>query len=224
MATINDNQYFELQSYKKNVSFEYEKLQLINENDQQNVIFNLWDNNFDLQNNIRISDDLKIRYSEENKVFTLKINNINGTIQTGQVDEILYFRPTSLIQSGLIYDMFNVLEDKVCQKLNINFLDIIDRLGLFRINCQQDIPLNKVVYFKDLIVVFDRVDKVNYRGKIKYCIVCNIVEGDILLQKQITFLQFNLIHKLVFFILSNTFVCLADNDISIFRLLKYFRY
>ena len=183
MATVNDNQYFELQSYKKNVSFEYEKLQLINENDQQNVIFNLWDNNFDLQNNIRISDDLKIRYSEENKVFTLKIDNINGTIQTGQVDEILYFRPTSLIQSGLIYDMFNVLEDKVCQKLNINFLDIIDRLGLFRINCQQDIPLNKVAYFKDLIVVFDRVDKVNYRGKIKYCIVCNIVEGDILLQK-----------------------------------------
>ena len=183
MATVNDNQYFELQSYKKNVSFEYEKLQLINENDQQNVIFNLWDNNFDLQNNIRISDDLKIRYSEKNKVFTLKIDNINGTIQTGQVDEILYFRPTSLIQSGLIYDMFNVLEDKVCQKLNINFLDIIDRLGLFRINCQQNIPLNKVVYFKDLIVVFDRVDKVNYRGKIKYCIVCNIVEGDILLQK-----------------------------------------
>ena len=183
MATVNDNQYFELQSYKKNFSFEYEKLQLINENDQQNVIFNLWDNNFDLQNNIRISDDLKICYSEENKVFTLKIDNINGTIQTGQVDEILYFRPTSLIQSGLIYDMFNVLEDKVCQKLNINFLDIIDRLGLFRINCQQDIPLNKVVYFKDLIVVFDRVDKVNYRGKIKYCIVCNIVEGDILLQK-----------------------------------------
>ena len=184
METVKDNQYFQLQPYKKNVSFEYEKLQLINEkNDQQDVIFNLWDNNFDLENNIRISDDLKIRYSKENKVFKLKIDNINGTIETGQVDKIRYFRPTSLIQTGLIYDIFSVLEDKICQKLNISFLDIIDRLGLFRINCQQNIPLNKVVYFKDLIVIFDRVDKVNYRGKIKYCIVCNIVEGDVLLQK-----------------------------------------
>ena len=184
METVKDNQYFQLQPYKKNVSFEYEKLQLINEkNDQQDVIFNLWNNNFDLENNIRISDDLKIRYSKENKVFKLKIDNINGTIETGQVDKIRYFRSTSLIQTGLIYDIFSVLEDKICQKLNISFLDIIDRLGLFRINCQQNIPLNKVVYFKDLIVVFDRVDKVNYRGKIKYCIVCNIVEGDVLLQK-----------------------------------------
>ena len=184
METVKDNQYFQLQPYKKNVSFEYEKLQLINEkNDQQDVIFNLWNNNFDLENNIRISDDLKIRYSKENKVFKLKIDNINGTIETGQVDKIRYFRPTSLIQTGLIYDIFSVLEDKICQKLNISFLDIIDRLGMFRINCQQNIPLNKVVYFKDLIVIFDRVDKVNYRGKIKYCIVCNIVEGDVLLQK-----------------------------------------
>ena len=184
METVKDNQYFQLQPYKKNVSFEYEKLQLINEkNDQQDVIFNLWDNNFDLENNIRISDDLKIRYSKENKVFKLKIDNINGTIETGQVDKIRYFRRTSLIQTGLIYDIFSVLEDKICQKLNISFLDIIDRLGMFRINCQQNIPLNKVVYFKDLIVIFDRVDKVNYRGKIKYCIVCNIVEGDVLLQK-----------------------------------------
>ena len=184
METVKDNQYFQLQPYKKNVSFEYEKLQLINEkNDQQDVIFNLWNNNFDLENNIRISDDLKIRYSKENKVFKLKIDNINGTIETGQVNKIRYFRPTSLIQTGLIYDIFSVLEDKICQKLNISFLDIIDRLGMFRINCQQNIPLNKVVYFKDLIVIFDRVDKVNYRGKIKYCIVCNIVEGDVLLQK-----------------------------------------
>ena len=184
METVKDNQYFQLQPYKKNVSFEYEKLQLINEkNNQQDVIFNLWDNNFDLENNIRISDDLKIRYSKENKVFKLKIDNINGTIEMGQVDKIRYFRPTSLIQTGLIYDIFSVLEDKICQKLNISFLDIIDRLGMFRINCQQNIPLNKVVYFKDLIVIFDRVDKVNYRGKIKYCIVCNIVEGDVLLQK-----------------------------------------
>ena len=181
-----DSQYFQLQPYKKNVSFKYEKLELQNETkDKDNIFFNLWDNNFELQKKIHITDDLKIHYKNESKClnFKLKIDNINGTIETGQVKEIRYFRPTSLIQTGLIYDMFNVLEDKLREKLNISFLDIIDRLGLFRINCKQNIPLNKVVYLKDLVVSFDRVDKVNHRGKIKYCIVCNIIKGDILLQK-----------------------------------------
>ena len=183
-----DSQYFQLQPYKKNVSFIYEKLELANEdndNDKDNIFFNLWDNNFELQKKIHITDDLKIHYKNENKclIFKLKIDNINGTIEKGQIEEIRYFRPTSLIQTGLIYDIFSVLEDKLCDKLKISFLDIIDRLGMFRLNTTQDIPLNTVVYLRDLIVVFDRVDKVNYKGKIKYCIVCNIVQGDILLQK-----------------------------------------
>ena len=181
-----DSQYFQLQPYKKNVSFKYEKLELQNETeDKDDIFFNLWDNNFELEKKIHITDDLKIHYKNENKclIFKLKIDNINGTIEKGQIEEIRYFRPTSLIQTGLIYDIFSVLEDKLRDKLNISFLDIIDRLGLFRINCKQNIPLNKVVYLKDLVVVFDYVDKVNYREKIKYCIVCNIVKGDILLQK-----------------------------------------
>ena len=187
-AMDKDSQYFQLQPYKKNVSFKYEKLELelANETeDKDDIFFNLWDNNFELQKKIHITDDLKIHYKNENKclIFKLKIDNINGTIEKGQIEEIRYFRPTSLIQTGLIYDIFSVLEDKLCDKLIISFLDIIDRLGMFRINCKQNIPLNKVVYLKDLIVVFDRVDKVNYKGKIKYCIVCNIVKGDILLQK-----------------------------------------
>ena len=189
----NDSGYFELQPYKKNVSFKYEKLELANEDknkdndddDDNDIFFNLWDNNFKLEEKIHITNDLKIHYKNENKclIFKLKFDNINGTIDKGKINEIRYFRPTSLIQTGLIYDIFSVLEDKLCDKLNISFLDIIDRLGMFRINSKQDIPLNKVVYLRDLIVVFDRVDKVNYKGKIKYCIVCNIVKGDILLQK-----------------------------------------
>ena len=186
-AMDNDSGYFELQPYKKNVSFKYEKLELANENKDKDddIYFNLWDNNFNLQEKIHITDDLKIHYKNENKclIFKLKFDNINGTIDKGQIEEIRYFRPTSLIQTGLIYDILGVLEDKLCDKLKVSFLDIVDRLGMFRLNSKQDIPLNKVVYLRDLIVVFDRIDKVKYKGKIKYCIVCNIVKGDILLQK-----------------------------------------
>ena len=189
-AMDNDSGYFELQPYKKNVSFIYEKLELADEDkdDSKNddVYFNLWDNNFNLEERIHITDDLKIHYkNNENQclIFKLKFDNINGTIDKGQIEGIRYFRPTSLIQTGLIYDIVGVLEDKLCEKLKVSFLDIVDRLGMFRLNCKQDIPLNKVVYLRDLIVVFDRVDKVKYKGKIKYCIVSNIVRGDILLQK-----------------------------------------
>ena len=83
----------------------------------------------------------------------------------------------------MIYDIFAVLEDKICEKLNINFLDIIDRAGLIRIGTKKRLPLNKVVYLRDLIVVFDRIEKVTYRGKSKYCIVSNLISGDVLLQE-----------------------------------------
>ena len=178
------NQNLELLPYKKNISFNWEKLEFNNEfNFTDSLTFNLWNNNFDLQKNIHINDNLEILYGEDCVYFKLKIEYINGTIERGQIERIRYFRPTSLIQTGLIFDMFNVLEDKICEKLDINFLDIIDIMGLIRITCKQRLPLNKVVYFRDLIVIFDRIEKVTYRGKRKYCIVSNMISGDALLQE-----------------------------------------
>ena len=182
------DQNLELLPYKKNVSFKWKKLEL----DIKytfltggSLIFNLWDNNFDLANKLHINNDLEIHYKQGGDCvyFKLAIENISGMIEGGQLEQIRYFRPTSLIQTGLIYDIFAAVEDKVCQTLDINFLDIIDRAGLIRIANKQTLPLNKVVYLRDLIVIFDRVDKVTYRGKTKYCIVSNIIAGDVLLQE-----------------------------------------
>ena len=182
---------FELQPYKKNVSFRYEKLKLETENDinddgyDDDITFNIWDNNFDIRKRIHITDNLKIHYKNECKclLFKLKFDNISGTIDKDEFNNELHFRPTSLIQTGLIYDIVAEIEDKVCEKLKINFLDIVNRLGAFRLNCEQEIPINKFVYLKDLIVAFKRIDKINYKGKLKYCIVSNIEHGEILLQK-----------------------------------------
>ena len=181
-------QNLELHSYNKNLSFKWEKLELDSEYTfltGGSLIFNLWDNDFDLQNNLHINNDLEIHYKhgEECVYFKLAIENISGTIEEGQLNQTRYFRPTSLIQTGLIYDIFAALEQKICEKLDITFLDIIDRAGLIRIANKQPLPLNKVVYLKDLIVVFDRVDKVTHQEKTKYCIVSNIIAGDVLLPK-----------------------------------------
>ena len=56
-----NSQYFQLQPYKRNVSFKYEKLELDSETEEKDdICFNLWDNNFKLRQKIHISDDLKI--------------------------------------------------------------------------------------------------------------------------------------------------------------------
>ena len=182
-----NNQNLELLPHKKNVSFKWGKLKFGNEFELLTncLIFNLWDNNFELQKNLHINDNLEIHYKYDRDCvyFKLKIENINGTIERGKLERMRYFRPTSLIQTGLIYNIFGKIEDKICEKLNINFLDIIDRQGLIRVTCEQRLPLNKVIYFKDLIVIFDRVEEITYRGKKKYCIVCNMISGNVLLQK-----------------------------------------
>ena len=182
-----NNQNLELLPHKKNVSFKWEKLKFGNQFEflTDCLIFNLWDNNFELQKNLHINDNLEIHYKhdEDCVYFKLKIENINGTIERGKLGRMHYFRLTSLIQTGLIYDIFDEIENKICEKLNINFLDIIDRQGLIRVTCEQRLPLNKVIYFKDLIVIFDRIEEITYRGKKKYCIVCNMILGDVLLQK-----------------------------------------
>ena len=182
-----NNQNLELLPHKKNVSFKWEKLKFGNQFEflTDCLIFNLWDNNFELQKNLHINDNLEIHYKhdEDCVYFKLKIENINGTIERGKLGRMHYFRLTSLIQTGLIYDICDEIENKICEKLNINFLDIIDRQGLIRVTCEQRLPLNKVIYFKDLIVIFDRIEEITYRGKKKYCIVCNMISGDVLLQK-----------------------------------------
>ena len=76
-AMDNDGGYFELQPYKKNVSFIYEKLELSDEDDSNHknddVYFNLWDNNFNLEERIHITDDLKIHYKNENRCLIFQI-------------------------------------------------------------------------------------------------------------------------------------------------------
>ena len=181
-----NNQNLELLPYKKNVSFKWEKLKFGNEFELLTdcIVFNLWVNNFEPRKNLHLNENLEIHYKhdEDCVYFKLKIENINGTIKRGKLGRMRYFRPTSLIQTGLIYNIFSEIEDKLCEKLNINFLDIVDRQGLIRVTCEQRLPLNKVIYFKDLIVIFDRVEEVTCRGKKKYCIVCNMISGDVLLQ------------------------------------------
>ena len=116
-----NNQNLELLPYEKTVSFKWEKLKFGNEFEllTDSLIFNLWDNNFELQKNLHINDNLEIHYKHDGDCvyFKLKIENINGTIERGKLGRMRYFIPTSLIQTGFIYNIFSAIEDKISEKL-----------------------------------------------------------------------------------------------------------
>ena len=66
--------------------------------------------------------------------------------------------------------------------LNIDYHSIIDS-GKFQIDSRQKIPLNQIVYFRNLIVVFERVNEVSVRRRKKNKIVARIISGEVLLNK-----------------------------------------
>ena len=151
---------------------------------EKKQIFDLWENNFDIEKNVHINEHLQIHYENEEKClpFLLKIENINGVIERGRdLNRIIYFKPTSLIQSGLIYELFGKFEDKICNFLKIQRNEILDTGGLIRLNCLQKIPRDKVIYFRNLVVCFERVEKVLHRRKEKYCFITRIISGKVLL-------------------------------------------
>ena len=150
---------------------------------EDELIFDLWENSFDIENNVHINDHLQIHYEHNQKCvpFILKFENINGVIQRGRdLKRIHYFNPSSLIQTGFIYKIFPKFEDKI-YVLKIPHNELLDSGGLIRLNCAKRLPKNKVIYFRSLLVCFERIEKVLHRGKEKYCLITRIIYGEVLL-------------------------------------------
>ena len=151
---------------------------------EKEQIFDLWENNFDIEKNVHINEHLQIHYEYEQKClpFLLRIEHISSIIERGRdLNRVIYFKPTSLIQSGLIYKLFAEFEDKIYDFLKIPYKELLDTDGLIRLDCTQKIPRNKIVYFRNLIVCFERIEKVLRRRKEKYCFITRIICGEVLL-------------------------------------------
>ena len=146
--------------------------------------FDLWENEFDIAKNIHFNTHLQIHYEYEEKClpFLLKIENINGVITRGRdLKRLLYFKPTSLVQTGIIYEIFAKFEDKIFEYLKIPHRELLDD-RLIRFSAQR-LPRNTVTYFRNLIVYFEKVEEVIHRKKKKYCLVSRIIYGEVLLPK-----------------------------------------
>ena len=139
------------------------KLDLENE-----LIFDLWENSFNIEKNVHINNHLQIHYEHNQKCvpFILRIENINGVVERGRdLKRIQYFKPTSLIQAGLIYEIFADFEGKLYDVLKIPDNELLDNGNLIRLNCSQKLPISKVIYFRNLLVCFEKIEKLVHRKR-----------------------------------------------------------
>ena len=183
---------------KKNYSYELENIfsesyipfiwydtRLCLENEK---IFDFWKNDFDIIENLHFNDHRYIHYAivEEKRCspFFLKIENICGIIERGEnEDRNHYFKPTALLQTSYIHEIFAKIQQLTIEQLNINYHDMIDSVK-FEIDSNKKLPLNKIIYLKNIIVVFEKVEKIKIKRRKKHKIIARIISGEILLNKK----------------------------------------
>ena len=93
-----------------------------------------------------------------------------------------YFKLMSLVQASLIYDIFAKFEEKIYESHKIPHNQLLDE-ALIRLCGAQRLQKNKITYFRNLIVSFERIEKVHHRNKDKYCLIVRILYGEVLLPK-----------------------------------------
>ena len=71
----------------------------------------------------------------------------------------------------------------MCSLLEIDYNSIVDSQK-FQINSKQKLPLNKIIYFRNLIVVFEEAEKTIVRRREKNKLVARILSGEVLLNKK----------------------------------------
>ena len=147
--------------------------------------FNFWKNDFDLKN-LHFTEHNHIHYSTEDNCypFLLKIENICGIIERGENDDRKhYFKPTALIQTGLISDIFAQIEDKMIYELDIDYNTICNSNKFEISDYAKKLPIEQIIYLRNIIVVFEKIETETIRRREKNKIVSRIIAGEILLNK-----------------------------------------
>ena len=152
-------------------------------------VFNLWKNDFDLKRYLHFTDHKHIHYAiddEENGhciPFLLGIEYICGIIDRGEKEDGKhYFKSSAFLQTGYIHQIFAQIEDKMIDSLSVDH-DTITDSGKFEIDSDKKLPISQIVYLKNVVVVFEKVEKINVRRREKNKIVARIISGEILLNK-----------------------------------------
>ena len=154
----------EFDALEKNLAYVFHD-SLIAINEQK--IFDLWEHDFSITKNAHICDNLDFHYVYNEKCipFLLKIENCCMTLRKGNhLAGIKYLEP-SLI--GISSSLWQVHSDFV-EKLNelTKKTNVLLDSGFIRIDAGH-LPLEKVTYFKNLIICYEKMEKVTYKSREK---------------------------------------------------------
>ena len=188
-----------LPKFKKNYSYEWENIDddylsnafiwLDTRLDlKREKIFNFWKNDFNLEKNLHFNNSKHIHYNDNGVCvpFLLKIENICGIIDRGEKeDRRHYFKPSALLQTSYICNIFAEIEDKMVSELNVDYDTICDTNKFEVPQSAKKLPINQVVYVRNIIVAFEKVETVTIRRREANRIVARIIAGEILLNKNV---------------------------------------
>ena len=125
---------------------------------------------------MELCDNYNLHYS--NPVFLVKIDHFSGYRVTGICPRKKFFL---VIESdpvqGLLSKKFYRIEAIVEKE---NLVNLFCLPGVIQINGRR-LPLGKITYFKDVIILFDGLDEVICHGCNKFFINARICSGKVLL-------------------------------------------
>ena len=139
---------------------------------------------FDFSKNVCLCDNLNYHYPFSDGVgpLLIKIEYFEATIMKGRhLVRNAYLESNSMGIRQVLWRINTKLTVKISERPN-QHPHLLDNM-LIRINAGR-LPANKIIYFKDLVVCYDNVEKVKYRGEKIYCINAKVISGQILLPQE----------------------------------------
>ena len=148
--------------------------------------FDLWEHNFDIDKFAHsCSDNLDFHYADANNVCKpcfLKIENCCLAIKKGNhLKRGKYLEPFSIGVLSILWQVHRGFTEKLNELKNKQIIPV--DFGYVGINAEQ-LPIEKVTYFRNLIICYEKMEKVTYKNREKYAIIARAISGEILLPKK----------------------------------------
>ena len=104
------------------------------------------------------------------------------TIKKGNhLKRVKYLEPFLIGVSSILWEVHRDFMEKL-KELKIEQIIPAD-FGYVHIDAEQ-LRIEKVTYFRNLITCYEKMEKVTYRNKEKYAIIARVISGEILLPKK----------------------------------------
>ena len=148
--------------------------------------FDLWEHNFNINKFGHIcSDNLDFHYADTNNVykpFFLKIKNCCMTIRKGNhLKRVRYLKPFSIDASSILWQVHRDFVKKLNKLKNEQIIPL--DFGYVRIDAER-LPIEKVTYFRNLIICYEKIEKVTYRNREKYAIIARVMQKKFYYQRK----------------------------------------